>query len=106
MDIADEYGGKIGRFGKSHIGQVAIAQVDLGGAAGPFHDDEIGVVGELAKAVENSWKVARPGGEELACGKGFGAPALYDDLGAGTRLGLQQHWVHLHARRNSGSPCL
>ena len=43
MDVADEDDGHVGRLGEAEIGDVVGAQIDLGGAAGAFDEDEIGV---------------------------------------------------------------
>ena len=39
VDVADQKGGDIGGGGKAHIGEIAVAQIDLGGAAGAFDDE-------------------------------------------------------------------
>ena len=78
------------------------AEVDLGGAAGAFDEDEVGGGGEGGEAVEDR-------GEELGlqravvAGAGGGeAAALDDDLGAGVGFGLQQHRVHVDRGRAAG----
>ena len=53
VDIAEHHDRHIGGRGKSHIGDVAGAQVDLRRAAGAFDQDDIGVAGEMRKALQH-----------------------------------------------------
>ena len=57
VDVADEDDGGAGGAGEAHVGDVVGAEVDLGGAAGAFDEDEVGVGVQAAEAVED-------GGEE------------------------------------------
>ncbi len=41
VDIADQHHRRIGRAGEAHVGDVAGAQVDLGRAAGAFHQHDV-----------------------------------------------------------------
>ena len=50
MDVADEDDGDVGGAGEPHIGEVAVAEIDLGRGAGTLHDDEVGSAGEALEA--------------------------------------------------------
>ncbi len=51
--------GTCGGAGEAHVGDVAGAQVDLGGAAGALDEDEVGLPGEAAVAVEDGRQQGR-----------------------------------------------
>ncbi len=53
VDIADQHHGHVGGPGEAHIGDVAGAQVDLGRAAGPLDQHEVGVGLETAEALDH-----------------------------------------------------
>ena len=53
VDVADQHHRHVGGSGEAHVGDVAGAQVDLGGAAGAFDEHEVGLGGEAAEAVEH-----------------------------------------------------
>ena len=50
LDVADQHHGQIGRLGKAHIGDVALAQVDLGRAAGTLDQHEIRLAPERQRS--------------------------------------------------------
>ena len=102
VDVGHQDHRAVHRFGKAHIGDVAVAQVDLGRAAGAFHHHH--VVLRLQPPV---------GLQHGGHGGGFvlvviarvhvGAHlAVDDDLGAGVAAGLEQHRVHVGMRRYAG----
>ena len=96
VDIAHEEGRNIDGLGKAHVGKIAIAQVDFGGASRTFHDDEVGLLGELPEAFDNGGHELLAVLEKIARRHGGGALALNDDLGAGGGFGFQQHRVHVN----------
>ena len=49
VDVADHQHRQIGGAGKAHIGDVAVAQIDLGRAAGALADDDVEPRAELAR---------------------------------------------------------
>ena len=49
IDVADEHDRAVGGAGKAHIGDVALAQVDLGRAARAFDEHEISVRSSCAR---------------------------------------------------------
>ena len=53
VDVADQHHRHVGGRGEAHIGDVAVAQVDLGRAAGAFDQHEVGVAREPREAVEH-----------------------------------------------------
>ena len=50
MDVADEEDRNVRRLRKAHIGKIAVAQIDLGRAAGAFDDDEVGFARERSES--------------------------------------------------------
>ena len=98
VDVGDEDDRAAGGAGEAHVGDVAVAQIDLRRAAGAFDDDEVGLGLEARKArehgVEELWfqrlVLARLGGADH--------PALHDDLRADLALRLQKHRVHVDGR--------
>ena len=95
VDVADQDGWDVGGFGEAHIGDVGGAQVDLGRAAGAFDQDEIGLAAEPAEALEHPRQQGGLERMELARRGDGGHPALDHQLGAGIRLGFQEHRVHV-----------
>ena len=72
IDVPEHHHGHVGCRGKSHIGDVAGAQVDLRRAAGAFDQDDIRIAGEVGKTLQHrrqqrrsscpdsSWRAAYP----------------------------------------------
>ena len=52
IDVAGQHHRHIGGGGKSHIGDVAGAQIDLGGTARAFDDDRVIEPGERVQVIE------------------------------------------------------
>ncbi len=101
IDIADQRHGAAGGARESHIGDIALAQVDLGCAARALDEHEIGVRSNTRVAVEHG---AHQFGLQglIFCRAGVADDlALDDDLRADFALRLEQHRVHVHARGNS-----
>ncbi len=96
VDVAHEEGRNIDGLGKAHVGEVAIAQVDFGGASRTFDDDEVGLLGECPEAFDDGRHELLAVLEEVAGRHGGGALALNDDLGARGGFGFQQHRVHVN----------
>ena len=102
VDVADEDHRHARRLGEAHIGDVAGAQVDLGRAARALDQDDVGASPDDREALHDRRQqfalarriVARPHRRETA--------TLHDHLRAGLALRLQQHGVHVHARRDAG----
>ena len=53
VDVAGEQHRHVGGGSKTHVGDVAGAQVDLGGAAGAFDQDDVAIARKARKAVEH-----------------------------------------------------
>ena len=98
IDVADQRDRAVRSAGEAHIGDVALAQVDLGCAARAFDEHEIGLCAHARIAVEHG--AHELGFERLI----FARPriaddlALHDDLRADFALRLEQHRIHVHAR--------
>ena len=102
VDVGDQHHRQPGRLGEAHIGDVALAQVDLRSAAGPLDQDEVGIGREPAESAERA--VQQAGLQArivLRIRPPDGAPGQHD-LRAQLRFGLQQHRVHVHMRRHAG----
>ena len=98
IDVADQHDGAVRGVGEAHIGDVALAQVELGCAARAFDEHEVGVRAHARVAVEHG--AHELGFERLIFARASGANdlALNDDLRADFTLRLQQDRVHVHAR--------
>ena len=89
-------------FGKAHVGDVAVTQVDFGGAAGAFHQHRLVGVGEAAVALQHGGH--GPGFVVVIVPRrqvGHGA-AVDDDLGADVGGGLEEHRVHVGVGLKAG----
>ena len=106
IDIPEHHHGYIGGRGKSHIGDIAGTQVDLRRAAGAFHQDDIGISRKMSKTLQNRRQQGRFLLQIVFCAQRAPALALHDDLRAGIGLRLQQHRVHVNARRHPRRPRL
>jgi hypothetical protein len=106
VDVGDEDYRAVDRFGKAHVGDIAVAQVDFRRAAGTFGDDQTilrrqpterlqHVLHRLALVV-----VVAPG---LHVADGL---ALHDDLRAAIRVRFQQDRVHVGVRFEVTGLCL
>ena len=95
VDVAHEESWNIDGPGKAHICQIAIPQIDFGGAAGTLHDDEVGLRREFLEAFHDGWHELLAVFEEIPRRHGGRPFALDDDLG--TRIGFrfQEHGVHV-----------
>ena len=101
IDVADQHHRRIGGARKAHIGDVARAQVDLRGAAGAFDQHEIGLGLHAREAVEHGRQQLRLHRLIFARLRGADDAALHHDLRADLALRLQQHRVHVDARRHA-----
>jgi hypothetical protein len=102
VDVADQHHRRVGGPGEAHIGDVARAQVDLGGGARALDEDEVGVFREAREAVQDGGQ--EPGFPGLVVARLHGGdhPALHHHLGADLALRLQQDRVHVHGGRHPG----
>ena len=98
VDIAHQPHRHIRRAGKSHIGDIAIAQIDFRGTAGALYQYHLGIATKPVKGVEHTrHQIAF----DSLIGAGVvitGDPALNDKLRADIRLRFQQDRVHVHSR--------
>ena len=102
VDVADEDDRGLGGAGEAHVGDVVGAEVGLGGAAGAFDEDEVGVRRDNVKAFQY---VGEEGALEGLVGAGVGGgvdAALDDDLGAGVGLGLEEDRIHVDGQGDTG----
>ena len=102
VDVADEDDGGGGGAGEAHVGDVVFAEVDLGGAAGAFDEEEVGFGLQPAEAVEDG---GEEGGFQGLVGLGGGGGedlSLDDDLGAGLGLRLEQDRIHVDGQGDAG----
>ena len=99
VDVADQHDRHVGGAGEAHVGDVAGAQVDLGGRARAFDQHEVALrprgVPKLSSTAPSSLGFSRLVFARLGVADDL---ALHDDLRADLALGLQQHRVHVHAR--------
>jgi hypothetical protein len=98
VDVADDYDGRLRRPGEPHVGDVAFAQVDFGGAAGPLDQHQIGRAPQARVAVEHGTHQPRRQIVIVARRRRADDAALHDDLRANVTLRFQQHRIHVDAR--------
>ena len=98
VDVAGHDDRQAGRAGQAHVGDVGIAQVDLGRAARALADDHVVGVPQPGQAVERDLAQPRRVGA-VADRVGFGlGVAEYDDLAAPVTARLEQDRVHVGGR--------
>ena len=102
VDVGDQDHRAIHRFGKTHVGDVAVAQVDLGRAAGPF--DQQAFVLRAKAAIRFEHRLHRPrlvrvviAGVEIAQ-----RLAVDDHLRTLVGGGLEQHRIEVRVRLQAG----
>ena len=100
VDVGDKHDRTAGGASEAHVSDVALAQIDLGRAARAFDEHEIGLALEVRKTVEHRAHQLRL--ERLIFSRASGADdaALDHDLRADLALRLQEHGIHMDARRN------
>jgi hypothetical protein len=101
IDIADQHHRNADSMRETHIGDVVFPQIDFGGAAGAFHQHDVGLAAQPFVAVEDERQQIAL---HMLIGGCLGAAvdaALHDDLCADFALRLEQHWIHMHARRHA-----
>ena len=101
IDVADQRDWAVCSAREAHVGDVALAQVDLGCAARAFDEHEVRACAYTRVAVEHG--VHQFGFEGLIFARRRVADnlALDDDLRADFALWLQQDRIHVHAGRNA-----
>ena len=99
VDVRDQQHRAVRCLGEAHVGDIALAQVDLGGRARAFHDD--GLILRRQSAVRSEHRVARRllVGVVLQRFHVADGAAVDDDLRAGVAVGLEQHRIHVGVRR-------
>ena len=102
VDVAHEHHGHVGGAGETHIGDVAGSQVHFRRRARAFDEDEIGLVGQPRKTVENGFHETRLPGLVFPRLRRADDAALHHNLRADLALGLQQHRIHVDAGGNAG----
>ena len=106
VDVADQHNGHPGRFGKAHVGDVGVAQVDLRRAARPFDDDQVRTLFKDFKALQHCRQQAFFEGMVFTgLGRRLHLSADHH-LGADVGGRFEQHRVHVHGRLDPGGPGL
>ena len=106
VDIAQDDDRNIGRAGKSHIGEIASPEIDLGGGTRTFDKNEIRLGLQSIEAFENGRHEPGLHGLELA-GPGTAChSAMNHDLGADFALRLEENRVHVDAGLHTAGPRL
>ena len=102
VDVAREQHRRAHHVGHAHVDEVVLAQVDLGGAAGPLDDDDVGLGGKLVIAGTYIIHELALVGEVLARLHRGADLSPDDDLTAAVALGLEKDRVHPHVRVDAG----
>ena len=106
VDVAHQHDRRARGAGEAHIGDVARAQVDLGGAARPLHQHEVGFRPQPREAVEDMGHEAGLHRLVFARPRRGEDAALHHHLGSGLALRLEQHGVHVDTGRHARRPRL
>ena len=106
VDVRHQHHRHPGGGGEAHVGDIVGPQVDLGGAAGAFHQDEVRIRLQPLEALQHRrhqflFHVLEVAGVEVAANL-----AVDHDLRADVRLRLEQNRVHVHRRRHPAGPGL
>ena len=106
VDVADEQHGQAGGACKAHVGQVALAQVDLGGRAGALADDDVEASAQGVQRVED--RLSQRSRQPLVGARGrLGVGRAHQqDLRRRLPRGLDQHGVHRGFRLDAAGGCL
>ena len=99
VDIADQHHWRLRCQCKTHIGDIAGAEIDLGRAAGAFHQNNIGIVAQPVKGIAHARHQIRL---DLLIGAGIVIAddfSLHDQLRADIGLRFQQDRVHVDGWR-------
>ncbi|MFM8680738.1 MAG: cob(I)yrinic acid a,c-diamide adenosyltransferase, partial [Alphaproteobacteria bacterium] len=92
---------QVGGGGEAHVGDVARAQVDLGGRARTLDQHEVGVAREPRPALHHAGEQRRLE-RVIVARRGVADDAALDDhLRADLALRLEQHGVHVGVRRHA-----
>ena len=103
IDIGNENHGAIGRFGESHVRNIALAQIDFGWAARAFHEHEIVLCPQSFKRFEHG--LHRDGLVRMIGARIEVAARLpmHDHLRADVAVRLEQHRIHIRMRFDARS---
>ena len=102
VDVPNEHDRHTGCLRKSHVGDVAGSQIDLGGTSGALDEDDIHPLPDEAKALQHFRQQLRLPAPILGGAHPAGALPLHDHLRAGFAFRLQQHRIHVDRRREAG----
>ena len=102
IHVAYQRHGNLGCQREAHVGDVVLPQVDLGRAAGSFHQDQVGALAEPPKTLQHARH--EPGLERVIAARirRAGDGALHHHLRAVLALGLEQHRVHVDVGLDPG----
>ena len=95
IDVGDQHHRAVHRLGEAHVGDVLGAQVDLGGGAGTLDEDHLVLLGQAMEGVQHRHPGLGLVALVVAGVHGGDGATLDDDLGAGVRIGLEQHRIHV-----------
>ena len=102
IDVSDQYHRAINRFGETHVGDVAVAQVDLSRAACAFNQHHVILPSETFVGFKHCRHRARLVVVIVARIHVGACLAVNDDLRTHVGVRLQQHRVHVGVRREAG----
>ena len=95
VDVGHQHDGTVDGFREAHVGDVAVAQVDLGGAAGPFHDDGVVLRAQPRVRFQHGLHGDRLVLVVVARVHVRAHPAVDHDLGARVAGRFQQHGIEV-----------
>jgi hypothetical protein len=106
VEVADHHDRDVGAFGEVHVGDVAVAQIDLGAAARSFDEHQVGLRAESLEAVQHGRHQLLPHPVIGSRGAVSQHPSAQHDLTPGAGLRLQQDGIHVDGRRYAAGECL
>ena len=102
VDVADDDDGNVGAPRKTHVGDVVLAQIDFGGTAGAFDQNEIGLRLQPRETFEHRRHQLRLHRGVVARAQGRDTFSLHDHLRADIGFRLQQNRIHVGVRLDAG----
>ena len=106
VDVTDHHNRGIDCTGKPHIRNITSPQIDLGRAASPLDDQQISLLPQLRKTIQNMRHQTGFMRAIFACAHAAETLSLHNDLGTCIGFGLEQNRVHMNRCRATRGPRL
>ena len=100
VNIADHHDRNLGSKSKAHVGNIASPQINLGGTASAFDNDQVGITADSSKTVQHMWHQRRFVAAIFTRTHAAKTLSLHDDLRACLCFGFQQDRIHVNTTRH------